>query len=171
MNDWLHKVTADWEIGAVLCSFRKADKSEMQKLATKWAHEVDNKFGSVKRGKNHNISQHIEKVQMLEFGTHKRGWHVNCLLNKPTDVGTESFIGALKAIWLDVLVNSWQADLLSEDNELFWCEEIEDGFRKYALKERGKMASTLASVDTANDVIIDSTLTIHQSNCDIEKTI
>ena len=162
-NDYIQQSIRHWRIGVVLCSYKKLPKSEMQALACKWAGKIDDQFGSVKRGKKYNISQRIEKVLMLEYAENKRGWHVNAVLNKPTGVSDQDFEAELKKLWFNVIANSWQADMLSADIKLFWSATDIDGFRHYAFKKRTLLSNERIEIDTANDAIITSTLTIHQS--------
>lgn len=161
LNDYIQQSIRHWRVGVVLCSYKKLSKSEMQKLACKWAGKIDDEFGCVKRGKKHDISQRIEKVLMLEYAEDKRGWHVNAVLNKPTGVSDLDFEAELRNIWFGVIANSWQADMLKADIKLFWSATDIDGFRHYAFKKRTQLANERFEIDTANDAIITSALTIH----------
>ena len=171
LNTYIQKAIRHWQTGVVLCSYKKLSKSEMQKLACKWAGKVDDEYGSVKRGKRYEISQRVEKVLMLEYADAKRGWHVNVVLNTPEGTSDQDFVAELKKIWFDVVLNSWQSDLLSTDIKLFWAETDIDGFRYYAFKKRTQLASERAEIDSANDAIITSTLTIHKSDNNLKSTI
>lgn len=169
-NTWLQEATTDWGVGVVLCSYRRLSKDDMQKLACVWANKVDSYFGNVKRGNKYSIEQRIEKVQMLEYGEDKRGWHVNVLLNKPEHIDAEEFRTKLSKIWCELNGNRWQIGMLAEfsGTDLFWCEDVQTGFKKYALKQRTKTASEHAEIDTAQDTIITQTLTIHGNKPDFE---
>lgn len=162
-NDYIQQSISHWQVGVVLCSYKKLSKTEMQTLACKWANKIDDQFGCVKRGKSYDISQRVEKVLMLEYAEDKRGWHVNAVLNKPTDVSGQDFEDALRDIWFNAIAHSWQADMLQADIKLYWSETDIDGFRHYAFKKRTQLAMSRPEIGTANDAIITSTLTIHKS--------
>lgn len=163
LNEYIQQSIRHWRVGVVLCSYKKLTKTEMQALVCKWACKVDDKFGCVKRGKSYDISQRVEKVLMLEHAEKMRGWHVNAVLNTPIDVSDEDFETELKRLWFEVIANSWQASMLSADIELFWSATNITGFRHYAFKKRTQLANERYELDTANDAIITSTLTIHKS--------
>lgn len=163
LNSYIQQLIRHWRVGVVLCSYKKLTKPELEKLARKWACKVDDKFGCVKRGKSYDISQRVEKVLMLEYAEEKRGWHVNAVLNTPIDVSDEDFETELKKLWFDLIVNSWQAKILATDTKLFWSATNIKGFRHYAFKKRTQLANERFELDTANDAIITSTLTIHKS--------
>jgi len=170
-NNWLQQAVASWEVGVVLCSYKKLSKDDMQKLACIWANEVDNYFGNVMRGKKYCIEQRIEKVQMLEYANDKRGWHVNALINKPEHIDADLFRTKLGEIWHKLNARKWQIAMLNKLNstDLFWCEDVQAGFKRYALKQRTKTASEHAEIDTAEDTIITRTLTIHGQQPDFKK--
>jgi hypothetical protein len=169
-EQYLFPVTKKWNTSVVLCCYERTEFDPLKKLARIFANKVDNQFSCLKKGKAYNISQRIEKLQMLEYGEDKRGWHFNTFLNCPKHIDQLEFIDGMRDIWLNTILNPWQVKCIGEDTDLFWAEEAIGGFYKYCVKKRAEQASiqrpdkVIGLTKSPNDLLVTQTLTIHESN-------
>jgi hypothetical protein len=169
-EQYLFPVTKKWNTSVVLCCYERTQFDPLKKLARLFANKVDHQFGCLKKGKARHISQRIEKLQMLEYGEDKRGWHFNTFLNCPKHIDQFEFMGGMREIWLNIILKPWQVRCAREYSDLFWAEEAIDGFYKYCVKKRAEQASIprfnqiIGITKTPNDLIPTETLTIHESN-------
>ena len=169
-EEYLFPVTDNWDTAVVLCFYDWTDFDPAKKLARVFANRIDLQFGSVKKGRAYSISQRIEKLQMLEFGEDRRGWHINVFLNCPKTIDQHELMEGMRDIWLNTILHPWQAKSIGKDTDLFWAEPSKGGFQKYCVKKRAEQASIprsdliVGQTKTANDLLVTETLTIHESN-------
>lgn len=167
---YLYPATELWNTSVVLCCYTRTDFDPVKKLARIFANKVDKQFGSVKKGKTYDISQRIEKLQMLEFGEKRRGWHINVFLNCPKNIDQLEFFDCMHDIWLNTILEPWQIERIGRDSDLFWAGQTAGGFHKYGIKKRAEQASIprpdqiIGLTKSANDLLVQETLTIHESN-------
>lgn len=165
-EEFLLPAVEGWQVGAVLCTYERLEFYQAKHLAQMWALRVDKVFGNVKRGKSYDISQRIEKVLMMEFAEDKRGWHINAIINKPESVNTNEFCKKLRTLWIEILNKQGPFEVTRDEtmDRLAWVDgKVEAGWKIYAIKERTKTAKERHEVDTSNDLLVKSALTIHKS--------
>ncbi len=167
---YLFPITKNWNTAIVLCCYKPLYKEQVKKLAQIFANKVDHKYLKPKKGKAYNINQRFEKLQMLEYGPEKRGWHINMFLNCPESIDQSKLINGMRDIWLNLIVKPWQVEFIKKDPEWFFAEKAGNGFYKYCVKKRSQEAAIQrpdlisGQTSTPNDLLITSTLTIHESN-------
>lgn len=169
-NEYLFPCTKNWNTAVVLCFFKPVEFDFAKKMAGVFANKVDHMFGTLKKGKAQRIEQRIEKLQMLEYGEDKRGWHCNTFLNRPDRIDHDEFIECMEDLWLGTILKPWQVEFAKENSDLFWGEPAKNGYYKYCVKKRAEQAAiprnetVIGLSKTPNDLLIDKTLTIHESN-------
>lgn len=176
-EEWIFPTIRSWKTGIVLCSNQRLEEEVMRKLARVFANKVDKAFGSVKKGKAYDISQRIEKIQMLEYGDRSRGWHVNVLLSKPAHIKEFDFIFGMGKIWRETLPFDCQPKTSSRSSEIYWAEDLRGKFYRYAVKQRSRQAENYKDnrvfglSKSPNDFIVTETLTFHEKTINSKDSI
>jgi hypothetical protein len=161
-KSFLLQTTKHWNTAVVLCSYKRLEYWEVKELAKIFANKLDHHFGQVKKGNAYNVSQRLEKLQMLEYGEEVRGWHVNALINRPSHIDEDAFFDEIRSIWIKLQKRSSGKRHFNKKIKLVWCEKAKEYFHRYSVKQRAKTIRMTPHADTVNDLIVTSTFTIHE---------